>query len=135
MRDEVKYTNVKAFEKHLQDADHKHLADVYAVIGKESFEVKSAVDLLIKILLKPQKNPEFALKVYNGDKLLFDDLMQELNSLPFFSEKRVVLIQNAEELSKVEMNKLEDYFARPNSLVTMRTWNKNFKWFEAQSNN
>jgi len=119
IRDQVKYTNVKAFEKHLEGADHQHLGDVYAVIGKESFEVKSSVDLLVKMLLKPQKNPEFALKVYNADKILFDDLIQELNCLPFFSEKRVVLIQNAEELSKVEMTKLEDYFAHPNRTLCL----------------
>jgi len=110
----MKYTNIKAFEKHLQDADVKHLADVYAVIGKESFEVKSAVDLLVKVLLNSEKNPEFALKVYDGNKLLFEDLMQELHSLPFFSEKRVVLLQNTEELSKAENIKLEEYFANPN---------------------
>lgn len=115
----MKYTNVKAFEKHLEGAEPQHLGDVYAVIGKESFEVKSAVDLLIKILLKPQKNPEFALKVYNGDKILFEDLMEELNSLPFFSEKRVVLIENGGELSKAEMSKLEDYFAHPNRTLCL----------------
>ena len=115
----MKYTNVKAFEKHLEGADPKHLGDVYAVIGKESFEVKSAVDLLVKILLKPQKNPEFALKVYNGDKILFEDLMEELNSLPFFSEKRVVLIENGGELSKTEMSKLEEYFAHPNRTLCL----------------
>jgi DNA polymerase-3 subunit delta len=110
----MKYTNVKAFEKHLHDADRAHLSDVYGVIGKESFEVKSAVDLLIKMLLKSQKNPEFALKVYDGNKFLFEDLMQELHSLPFFSEKRVVLLQNADELSKTETARLEDYFTNPN---------------------
>lgn len=113
----MKYTNVKAFEKHLIDASPKNFADVYAVIGKESFEVKSAVDALVKNLLKTQKTSEFALKVYDADKLVFEDLMQELNSLPFFSDKRVVLIQNAEELSKPDMTKLEDYFARPNNTL------------------
>lgn len=115
----MKYTNAKAFEKHLEDADPKHLADVYAVIGKEAFEVKTAVDKLIKILLKPQKNPEFALKTYDGEKLLFEDLMEELHSLPFFSEKRVILIQNADGLSKNEIAKLEDYFSNPNRTLCL----------------
>ncbi len=115
----MKYTNVKAFEKHLDDADCKLLADVYAVIGKEAFEVKTAVDKLIKVLLKAQKNPEFALKTYDGEKLLFEDLIEELHSLPFFSEKRVILIQNADNLSKTEIARLEDYFLNPNRTLCL----------------
>lgn len=115
----MKYTNVKAFEKHLLDAYPKNFADVYAVIGKESYEVKAAVDELVNILLKTLKDPKFALKTYDGQKLVIQEVMQELNSLPFFSEKRVVLIFNAEELNKADIAKLEEYFAHPNETLTL----------------
>lgn len=110
----MKYTNVKAFEKHVQGSDKDHLADIYALIGKESFEVKKAADKLIAVLLSSETDPALALKIYQGEALDLNDLMQELRSFPFFCKKRVVLIQNAENLSKQEIAKLEDYFSSPN---------------------
>jgi DNA polymerase-3 subunit delta len=115
----MKYTNYKAFERHLEEADAGLLADVYAVMGKEAFEVKAAGDRLVAVLLKSKKNPELALKVYNGEKLMLEDLLQELYSLPFFSDKRVVLIQNAESLSKVQTERLEEYLERPNRTLCL----------------
>lgn len=115
----MKYTNIKAFEKHLEEADHQHLADVYAIISKDEFLRKSATDKLIQVLLKPQNNAEFALKVFDAEKFSFEDLFQELSSYPFFSEKRVLLLQNGESLSKNEMSRLEDYFTKPNRTVCL----------------
>lgn len=115
----MKYTNVKAFEKHVKGSDANHLADVYAIIGKESFEVKMAVDQLIAVLLKSEKDKELALKIYQGEAFNLSDLMEELCSFSFFCKKKVIFIQNSENLSKQEMSKLEDYFASPNRSVCL----------------
>lgn len=115
----MKYNNLRAFEKHLMDSDAKHLSPVYMVLSKESFERKIATDLLVKTLFKSLKNPELALKTFNAADFKMDALMHELNALPFFSEKRVILLQNADALSKKETAQLENYFARPNTTLCL----------------
>lgn len=115
----MKFTNLKAFERHLDEADRKHLADLYAIIGKEAFEVKSATNKLVNLLIKSQNNSEFALKVYEASKLNVQDLTEELGALPFLSEKRVILIENAENLSKTDTLALEKYFTQLNPTLCL----------------
>jgi len=115
----MKYTNFKAFERHLESTDAKLLADIYMITGKDAFERKTAVDKLVETLLKGQKNPELALKVFDGNKLPVNSLMDELNALPFFAEKRIVHIQDADGIVKKDTLAIENYFANPNRTLCL----------------
>lgn len=112
----MKYATLKAFESHLEEAV---LYPLYLIIGKEPFERKLAVDRLITEALKKASSPDLALKVYEGDRVSLEELMQELNTLGFFAEKRVILIQNADKLSKALMDQLENYYQNPNPSVCL----------------
>lgn len=112
----MKYTTLKAFESHLEEAV---LYPVYLIIGKEPFERKLAVDQLLAIALKKVKNPELALKIFEGDRLSIEDLMQELNTFGFFAEKQIILIQNADKLSKSLTEQIENYYQNPNPSVCL----------------
>lgn len=112
----MKYATLKAFESHLDEAV---LYPLYLIIGKEPFERKQAVDKLVQVALKKATSPDLALKIFEGDRLSIEELMQELNTLGFFAEKRVILIQNAEKLSKSLMEQLENYYQNPNPSVCL----------------
>lgn len=110
----MKFSQLKAFENHIKAADPASHSVVFLILGKDSFERKAACDLLICHLLKGEDNPELALKIFQGGQFNTEDVIEELNALPFFSRKRLVVIQNTEELSKKELALLETYFERPN---------------------
>lgn len=112
----MKYATLKAFESHLEESV---LYPVYLIISKEMFERKQAVDRLLAVALKKVTNPELALKVFEGDRLSIEDLMQELNTFGFFAEKSVILIQNADKLSKALSEQLENYYQNPNPSVCL----------------
>lgn len=111
----MKYTNFRAFEKHLEGAaPNKHFADIYMIIAKESFDRKTALDRLTSLLLSTQKSPDLSLKAFDAEKIAIGDVMMELNAFSFFSEKRLVVIHNAEKLTKPSMAEFEAYFLKPN---------------------
>jgi len=115
----MKYTALRAFEKHLESAAPNRYSDIYFIIGKEGFERKVAADMVVSHILKEQKNPSLGLLTFESDRLSTEELMNELNTLPFFSEKRVVLIQDAEKLNKETTSQLELYFQKPNPTICL----------------
>lgn len=110
----MKYTNLRAFEKHIEGATPKHFSDIYMIIGKDRFACKIAVDKLLAGLLKDQKNSEFCLKTFDGDRCQINDLLEELQSISFFSHKQIIWLDQADKLQKSATKSLETYFQKPN---------------------
>jgi len=113
----MKYSNIQAFKKHLEEARPQHLADVYTIISPDAFERKNAVDSLTRILLGDEANPALSLKVFDAERALIQDIIEELNALSFFATKRVILIQQADKLPKPALKALESYMKHPNSAI------------------
>lgn len=113
----MKFSQLKAFESHFKEMDPASSPPVFLILGKDSFERKAACDFLISYLLKGEKQPELALKVFQGGQFSLGGVTEELNALPFFSTKRLILIQNIDELLKKELVQIETYFERPNVAV------------------
>jgi DNA polymerase-3 subunit delta len=115
----MKYSNLRAFEKHLEGTTAHHFADLYAILSKDDFERKSAVDLLIQFLFTGQKNPQAALKVVEAENTDIEGMLMELNAFSLLSEKRAVLINHADKLPKASCEKLEAYFLNPNRTICL----------------
>lgn len=113
----LKYSNLRAFEKHLEGAAPHHFSDVYMILSKEEFARKAGSDLLIKFLLKEEKVPEMCLHLFDAEIHTCDDVLNELQGLTFFSKKRMILLQNADKWDKAATAKLEAYFTAPNRSV------------------
>lgn len=109
----MKYTNLRAFEKHLAEAAPNHFSSLYMLVDKDSFSRKSVAGKLLSSLLSSQKYPEHGQRLFNADENTVDEIVQELNSPGFFSEQRVILVNNAEKLTKGAVEKLEPYFTQP----------------------
>lgn len=104
----VKINNLRAFEKHVGDSAPNHFSNVYLLISKEPYERKSALD---KLRAHLQHEP----KTFDGDSLNAGEVLDELNSLSFFSKQNVVIIHNVDKPKKADLQALEDYFVKPNS--------------------
>lgn len=109
----MKYTNLRAFEKHLAEASPKHFSSLYMLVDKDTFSRKSIADKLLTFLLPSQKHPGQGQRIFNAEEDTIDEIIQELNSPGFFSEQRVILINQAEKLAKSAIEKLEPYFTHP----------------------
>lgn len=115
----MKFSHLRAFEKHLASAAPDHFCQLYLIIGKENFERKAAFDKLRDYYFKGQKGDAFSVKTFESERLSLADLMGELNAGALFVKKRIVLIQDAEKLDKSVMQRLESYFEKPSSSICL----------------
>lgn len=115
----MKFSNLQAFQKHLDDASPGHFSSVYMILGKEPFQRKAALDYLVAIVLKGEANPQLAYQVFDAEKDGIDTILFELQTLSFFAKRRVIAIQNGDSFNKAETAKLETYFKAPNKAVCL----------------
>lgn len=88
----MKYTQFRAFEKHLQSAAPLHFSPIYCFIGKDSQERGLALDTLKKSL-----KIEEAIR-YEPDRE--KEFLRDLDMTSLFQEKRLFHFQLGEKLSK-----------------------------------
>lgn len=110
----MKYVNLRAFEKHLHEADPKHLSPVYMILSKDDYTRKAATDALVNSLLKGQKNRELCVKLFYGSQSSTEEIIQELDTLNFFAPQKVIVINQAEKLIK-EHDCFDPFFSQPPS--------------------
>ncbi len=107
----MKYDTIRAFEKHLQNARPNHFAQVYLILGKEALDSKEALDLVTRYVFPD--NRTHSLEVYQGNVVVAEDILAELNSLSFLTQSRGFIIRSADKLKKNVQEALEVYIARP----------------------
>lgn len=109
----MKYTNVKAFEKHLESASPQHLSPLYLILIKDPFICKTMTDRLVSTLLSQVNHPEFCLKSFEGQNVT-ETQLSELSESSFFSNKQIFRINQADTIPKGTQKLLEEYFVNPN---------------------
>lgn len=88
----MKYTQFRAFEKHLQSAAPLHFSQIYCFIGKDSQERGLALDTLKKSLKIDE-----AIRFESGAEKEF---LRDWDTPSLFQEKRLLVFQLGEKLSK-----------------------------------
>ena len=73
---------------------------VYVLAGDEDFLKRRAREAIVAAALG-DADPTLAVSVYPGDKLDFSTVRNDLDTLPFLSPCRVVVVENAEPNFKV----------------------------------
>lgn len=98
----------------------QHLSSLYLLYGTESFLLNETYERIIRIVLSEEER-EFNLSIYDCEETPVEAAIEDAETLPFFGEKRVVLIKNPYFLTaekgkeKIEHNlkKIEAYIASP----------------------
>jgi DNA polymerase-3 subunit delta len=85
---------------------------VYVLLGDEDFLKRRCRDAIVKHALG-DADPAFAVSAYAGDKLDFSTVRNDLDTLPFLSPCRVVVVDPADAFVTAHRPALEKYVTAP----------------------
>ena len=101
---------------------------VYVIAGKDNFLTSTECQSLLDKILPLEQRPLALLQV-EADKADIADVFDELRTLPFLAQKRVVLIKGADKFVSNYRENLETYFDKPSGcgvlILVVSTWAKN----------
>ncbi len=88
----------------------------YMIYGEEAYQVRKTIDRIIKKEIGCRDDMNTA--VYQAQHADLDTILADAMTIPFFNEKKCVLVENADFLSttptkSVDLTKLEAYFQEP----------------------
>ncbi len=84
---------------------------IYVIVGKDSL-VNAECDKLLEKLIEPEQR---ATGLFRADpaEVLVSDVLDELRTVPFLTERRVVLVKGADKFISENRQVLEKYFDNP----------------------
>ena len=121
----------------------KSFSPIYLLYGDEPYFINKICDVLRKNVIA-EENKSFDEKIIYAEKSIdMNNLLCDLKSYPITGESQLIIIKNAENLSKID--NLETYFSNPQiSTVLVLCLNKDWKsiktlkakkWFKILNNN
>ncbi|MBN2315856.1 MAG: DNA polymerase III subunit delta [Sedimentisphaerales bacterium] len=103
---------------------------IYVIAGKEESLVGRQCGELLDKLLEPSQRAT-ALLDAEGDSVSASDVLDELRTAPFLTDKRVVLIRKADDFVSKNRPLLEKYFDQPcptgRLVLTVNSWDSRTK--------
>ncbi len=100
---------------------------IYIIAGKEDSLVNAQCRLLLDELLEPEQRTT-GLFEGQADSIPASEMLDELRTLPFLTNKRVVLIRKADDFISQNRQLLENYFDNPCAtgrlVMTVNSWPK-----------
>jgi DNA polymerase III delta subunit len=103
---------------------------IYVIAGKEDSLVGAQCGELLDKLLEPSQR---VTGLFDADaaSVLASEILDELRTAPFLTDKRVVLVRGADDFVSKNRPLLEKYFEKPCStgrlILTLRTWDARTK--------
>jgi len=97
------------YENMLNLIKQEKIYPVYLFYGKENYLKEDISKKLRNRLIDPAYR-ELNYKVFYGDKLSINDVINDLETLPLMSGHKLVVIKDAEKINKNDETKLIDYF-------------------------
>jgi len=98
---------------------------IYVIAGKDESLVSAKCQELLESLLDPQQRMMALLSV-DGDEVSAADVLDELRTVPFLADKRVVAVKGAEGFVSKYREILESYFDKPSVtgilVLTVSSW-------------
>ncbi len=85
---------------------------IYYVHGEESYLLDKAVEGLVK-LAAPEGVNDFNFDSFHGKDLQGEQLRSTVETLPFMSSRRIVLVRDLQEMDLRQLKDMEDYFTNP----------------------
>ncbi len=87
---------------------------IYVIAGKDESLIGARAQELVDELLDPQQRMTALLSV-DGDEAVISEVLDELRTVPFLADKRVVLVKKADGFVSKHREILERYFTKPAS--------------------
>jgi DNA polymerase-3 subunit delta len=99
------------YENMLNLTKQEKIYPVYLFYGKENYLKEDISKKLRNRLIDPAYR-ELNYKVFYGEKLSINEVINDLETLPLVSEHKLVVIKEAEKINKNDETKLINYFNR-----------------------
>lgn len=99
------------YQEFLQELNRGKVASLYLFSGTEEFLKKEALAKLFKLLVNP-KLKDFNYRLLYGKDCAVEDIVDQAQTLPFASQRRLVVVREIEKLTGKE--KLLPYLQNPN---------------------
>jgi DNA polymerase-3 subunit delta len=111
-----------SFRQFLKEKDTGFMENTYLLYGSDPFFLKNA-EAMIKAGIN-EEHRDFGLDIYDiesasAKKVSLKEILDSLNTFSFFSENKVVIVQNIHKLKKAELDLLEGYLANPSDSSTL----------------
>ena len=114
----------------LQGAAKAKPRPIYVLHGDEHFLKRRVLAALRSLVLGPDDDG-FGLTTRDGDKANWAEIHDELETLPFLSSRRLVILDRADPFVTRERPRLEKYFAEPSKtgvlVLDVQSWPANTK--------
>lgn len=88
------------------------LKSVYLIHGSEPLRLEQAVDRL-KRRVAEAADIDFNIDTFDGESAKAADVVASCNTLPFLSERRLVVVNHVDKMPKSELDELVDYVNNP----------------------
>jgi DNA polymerase-3 subunit delta len=106
---------------------------IYVLHGEEDF-LKRQVLLVLRKWILGDAGDDFGYAAHPGDQATFAAVREELETLPFLSERRLVVIDNGDPFVSQHRAALEAYLAKPAAAGTLvldvKTWASNTRLYK-----
>lgn len=107
----MKYQNLLAFEKHLEQAAKIQLSRVFLLVVPCSSERKKIAEKIANAIRSKEGDVHFQTK--DGAQGSLEDLIDGLNTTSLFTGKQVLYIDGIDKLKKNNLTPLSNYVAKP----------------------
>jgi DNA polymerase-3 subunit delta len=112
----------------LRDPTSQSLKPVYVVYGDDIYLRRESAAAVVRAALGDEAD-EMAVRRFEGNSATLADVMDELRTLPFFSKRRVVLVEDADLFVSKNRKELEHYVESPSGTgvlaLVVKAWPSN----------
>jgi len=98
---------------------------VYVIYGQDGRRGREALEEIREAVLG-EADPQLALSVYEGDSASLAEVLDGLRTLPFLTERRLVVIKDADKFISDHREALEKYLEQPSSTGVLLLMAKSF---------
>ena len=90
------------FQKVWKEIANGHIAPVYVIVGEETYFID---ETLRRLKEKLAEQGELDIMNYDLEEQLVDEVIDEADTIPFFSDKKLVIAKNTSFLKATEKGK------------------------------
>ena len=109
----------------LQDPGRQPVVPVYAIFGGDHYLVRESIAAVTRTVF-PEADAEPAVTRFAGPQAILAGVLDELFTLPFFSRRRLVLVEEADTFVTRYRKELEGYVEAPSSsgflILQVKQW-------------
>jgi DNA polymerase-3 subunit delta len=109
----------------LRDPGRASSRPVYALFGTDSYLIRESINAVVRTVF-PGPEEEAAISRFPGPQTDLSDVLDELFTLPFFSKKRLVIVEDADTFVTKHRKDLEAYVQKPSAsgilLLQVKQW-------------